>query len=105
MDKDLIPVLSKTIGIDLPDQISMEGLNEKIADQVNGLIQNDFERLVIILYRIDINESRLKLLLKENQDVDAGRIIADLIIERQLQKLKSRKEHRKDENISDDEKW
>ena len=105
MDKDLIPILSEAMGHELPGNITLEGLREKIADHVNELIQNDFQKLVNILYRIDINEPRLKLLLKENPNSDAGKIIADLIIERQIQKIRSRREHRKDENISDEEKW
>lgn len=78
---------------------------EELADKINELINSDFQKLVSILYRMDISEPKLKLLLKENPNVDAGLIIADLMIERQLQKAKSRQEYKRDENISDDEKW
>jgi len=54
---------------------------------------------------VDVNESKLKHLLKENQGLDAANIITELIIERQLQKINFRNEYRNDENISDDEKW
>jgi hypothetical protein len=48
----------------------------------------------------------LKSLLKNHPDLDAGVIIADLIIERQLQKIKSRREFpTRDNNIDDSEKW
>lgn len=102
---DLIPAIRKAVEMELPDDISFAEIKDKLSYHINELIQHDFQKLVTILYRIDVSEAKLKFLLKENPGEDAGKIIAELIIERQLQKLKSRQEHRKDENISDDEKW
>ena len=78
---------------------------EIISDRINDLINNDFQKLVAILYRMDVNETRLIQLLKENPGINAGIIIAELMIERQTQKIRSRHAHKPDENISDDEKW
>jgi len=105
IDIDLIPILRQSMEIDLPENISFDLLKEQLSSHINFLIQSDFQKLVSILYRVDVSESKLKHLLKENTGYDAANIIADLIIERQLQKIKSRQEHRNDENISDDEKW
>jgi hypothetical protein len=52
-----------------------------------------------------VSEAKLKYMLKENTDKDASPMIADLIIERQLQKIRSRQEQNKNENIDDVEKW
>jgi len=77
-----------------------------LADRINDLVNNDFQKLVSILYRMDVNETKLKQLLKDNPGTDAGMIIADLMIERQAEKIKSREQYSKrDENIHDDEKW
>ena len=58
------------------------------------------------LYRIDVNEKKLEELLKENTKHNAANIIASLVIDRQLQKIKSRQEHRRDiNNIDEEEKW
>ncbi|HEX6849671.1 MAG TPA: hypothetical protein VF144_21940 [Chitinophagaceae bacterium] len=105
INTDLIPIIRQSMEIDLPANISFDQLKEKLSLHINFLIQSDFQKLVSILYRVDVNESKLKDLLKENPGQDASTIIADLVIERQLQKIKARKEHRKDENINDDEKW
>jgi hypothetical protein len=102
----LIKSLSNDLAIELPEKISLEELKEALSSQINYLIQTDFQKLVLLLYRIDVNEARLKLLLKEYPGEDAGKMIADLIIERQLQKIKSRQQFkRQDENIDDAEKW
>jgi hypothetical protein len=105
VNRDLIPILRQSMEIELTEDISLELLKERLSSHINFLIQTDFQKLVSLLYRVDVSESKLKHLLKENPDYDAANIIAELIIERQLQKIKSRQEHRKDENISDDEKW
>ena|SRR5688500_12389073 len=77
-----------------------------LADRINELVNTDFQKLVSILYRMDVNEIRLRQLLKDNPGADAGIIIADLMIERQAEKIRSREQYSKrDENISDEEKW
>ncbi len=58
-----------------------------LAAYVNELIMTNFERLVQLLYRIDVSEEKLKKLLRKNPESDAGIIIADLIIDRQKQKF------------------
>ena len=76
------------------------------SQRINELIEYDFPKLVAILYRLDVNEARLSQLLKDYPNSNAGKVIGELIIERQLQKIKSREAFRqKDENIDENEKW
>lgn len=77
-----------------------------LVTRLNELINDDFNQLVQILYSIDISETKLKNLLAENKTIDAAEIISDLIIERQLQKIKFRQQfNQRDHNISEEEKW
>ena len=90
----------------LPEKCTEEQLLEVLSVEVNRLINHDFARLIALLYRIDINETRLKKLLAENKGSNAGRIIAWMILERQKEKQRSRKMFTgKQEDIPDDEKW
>jgi hypothetical protein len=55
---------------------------------------------------VDVSESKLKTLLNESMGEDSGSVIANLIIERQLQKIKFRQKFSNwNKNISDEEKW
>lgn len=103
-DNEILIGLSKSLGL---AEASKDHLftKQELANKINEHINSDFQKLVSILYRMDISESKLKLLLKENPNVDAGIIIADMMIERQLEKNRSRQQYKRDENISDDEKW
>jgi hypothetical protein len=102
----LIQLLNNETGIVFPDKISLEELKKIVAQHIDHLIKNNFEKLVALLYRIDISEIHLKNLLKQNMGEDAAPIIAQLIIERQLEKIKSRQQFSRDGNdIPEEDKW
>ena len=100
-DEKILFSISKELEINTGENISKQALVAKI----NDLITSDFQKLVSVLYRMDVSEAKLKQLLKENRDVEAAVIIVDLMIERQIQKNKSRQEYKRDDTISDDERW
>jgi uncharacterized protein YwgA len=102
---DLISNINDSLELSLPGTLSQDELKKKLTERINHLINNDFENLVSLLYRIDVNENKIRNLLKVNEGENAARIIADLIIERQLQKIESRRKSANNENIPDEEKW
>ena len=105
-EQSLIEIINNEMGIDLPPAISFEAMRLQLQALVNDMIKTDFQKLVNVLYRVDVNERKLKYLLQENVGEDAAVIIADLIIERQMEKIKARREFtRQDDDISDEEKW
>ena len=106
MSDELIEILNTELAIELPEKISLEELKGKLTQHINYLIDTNFQQLVAILYRVDVSESKLKILLNESVGEDSGSVIADLIIERQLQKIKFRQKFSNwNKNISDEEKW
>lgn len=105
MNTELVTGINHSLEIDLPATVSQRELREQLAAHINYLINHNFEKLVYYLYRIDVNENKMRYLLEQKQGENAAALIADLIIERQLQKIKSRNETRSNKDISDDEKW
>ena len=81
-------------------------LQKVLSEQINFLMTNNFSSLIAVLYRLDIAEKKLRKPLANNADKTAGDIIADLIIERQLQKIELRKTFKfENDQISEDERW
>jgi len=76
-----------------------------LIDKINQLILSDFSKLILLLYRIDVNEKKLKQLIAEKKSTDAAEIIVDLIIERQIQKIKTRERFKPGNDIPENEKW
>lgn len=83
----------------------LEELRAWLKENIEWLLDNDFERLLGILYRIDVSEVKIRRLIEQNEGENAALIIADLIIERQAQKVASRKKYKisKDQKYFDDE--
>lgn len=79
---------------------------EQLGKYLNHLIVYDQHRLIYILYRVDLSEAYIKGLLQQQEHTNAGLLMADLLIDRQLQKIESRRRFRQDDsNIPEDEKW
>ena len=101
--------LNGSYGLDLRETLTANALETALAEKVNAMINGDFSALVQILYRIDVSESRLRQLLLENKATDAGQLIARLILERQWQKILTRREFSRgnaDQGEPDDvERW
>ena len=105
-NEQLIQEININLAILLPDKISLEELQIQLSLHINHLIIKDFQKLIFLLYRIDVSESKLKQLLSQHPKEDAGKIIAALIIARQLEKIKSRQQFRQTgDNFTEEEKW
>lgn len=102
---DLVSGINQSLEISLPVSASLKELKQKLSIYINDLINHDFQKLVSLLYRIDVNENKMRNLLEQKEGENAGGLIADLIIERQLQKIESRKKSAKDDTISDEDRW
>ena len=97
--------LEDITGKSLLPESSSQLFREQLGNYLNYLIVHDQHKLIFILYRVDLSEHRIKLLLHEHPD-NAGLLMADLIIERQLQKIISRRQFRQERNdIPDEDRW
>lgn len=106
INTNLIPEINSSLDLQLAESLSYDELHKKLSEEINYLINNQFEKLVYYLYRIDVNENKMRNILDKNEGENAAALIADLVIERQLQKIKSRQQFsQRDNNIDRDEKW
>ncbi|MEO6583506.1 MAG: hypothetical protein ABIO05_04240 [Ferruginibacter sp.] len=103
MNKELISGLQNLF--DLKAVSDIDQLSMLLFKKINHLIVNDFDKLIQILYRIDVSEAKLKNMLIENATEDAAKIITQLIIERQKEKIESRNRYRGNTDFSEAEKW
>lgn len=110
---ELIRLLNKDFVMDIAEKLSFTAIHSQLAAYINELVKNDFDKLITYLYRIDVNEHKLKTWLQQNPQDDAGNIIATLIIERQQQKIKTREQFSKPQDdlqagqsgFDKEEKW
>lgn len=72
----------------------LDELREKLEKIVAYLLDNDFERLLNAMYRLDINEDKFKIALSGIGTKAISEEITDLIITREIQKLETRIKYR-----------
>lgn len=77
---------------------------EQLIRYLNELLLNDFSSLIQLLYRVDIDEQKLKVILANNISTDTAVLLADLLIKRQVEKIAIRKNQEK-KDVSGDEEW
>lgn len=86
------------IGIEThPDKNLVNSLGELkkfLTEKISELMDSDYDKLLNALYRIDINEKKLHDLFSGKNREFIPAALADLILERQLQKVIWRKKYR-----------
>ncbi len=70
---------------------SLEEFRQYLTEKLKLLLDEKFDTLVNILYRIDISEKKLSQLFSGTNRDSIPSSLADMIIERQLEKIRLRK--------------
>ena len=84
---DIIQAINNRWELALQPAVSEEEVVQALAERINHLILHDFPKLIHILYVIDVDEEKLKRLLRTYKDSDAAVIIAKLVVDRQKSKV------------------
>src|SRR5688572_12778427 len=77
----------------------------KLQALINHLLLHDVNSLLSILYRVDVDEKKLKELLRDEPDRDAAVLLSEMIVERLIQKEISRELNRRENDIPDEDRW
>ncbi len=68
----------------------LDEIERVLSEKIRGLIDNNFEKLQNILYRIDLDQQKVHEVFLQFGTEEFPSILAKLIIERQLAKVKTR---------------
>jgi len=91
IDGQLLPAVTN-------DEEKFQAFRNLLIARIEELAEKNIEKLMWLLYRIDVSERKLHATLKETPPEKFAPVIADMIIERQIQKIKSRNEFGGKEN-------
>ena len=97
--------LGETMELRLPDTISYEQLEALLAQRLEILISQHFQQFVFLLYRIDVREDLIREILEKDAGEGAYHKIAGLLIQRQLEKIRSRETYKSKPPEDDAERW
>jgi hypothetical protein len=88
----------------MPDN-DRKALEHQLEQYIRFLINNDFSRLVQLLYTVDVDEQKLKGVLLLQPERNAAAVITELILTRQAEKKQSRAQFKMAETDGDEERW
>lgn len=98
--------IATNTALSIPDHITYEQLESLLAARLETMINTDFQQFVLLLYKIDVAEKKVRQVLTDDTTENVYRKIAALLIERQQQKIISRKTFTRPVNEDDEEeRW
>jgi hypothetical protein len=97
--------LSEDAALAIQPGITYEMLEELLAQRLEDLISNNFQQFVLLLYKIDVSEKKVREIFGPDVSADAYRKLAAVMIERQQQKIISRAASKKPIDDDGEEKW
>ncbi len=87
----VIKIISKDF--DIENNLSENQLRNAMVDAFAYLIDNDFPKLIQILYKADVDQYKLKELLETVEGLSSAEVIADAYITRQKAKVETWKKY------------
>lgn len=87
----LTKIISKDF--DIPENISEEQLRDALIKTFEYLVEDDFQKLLQILYKADVDQYKLKALLENTEGKSSAEIIADAYLARQKAKVETWKKY------------
>jgi len=76
------------------ESATFQALQEKIAAVISQLLQNNPERLLNLMYRLDIDETKFRFVIQNGPEENVARQLAELVLEREMQKVYWRNKYR-----------
>ena len=98
IDEKLLPATTS-------EEEKFKAFRDLLIRRIEELADKDMEKLLWILYRIDVSEKKLHEVLGQTAPADFSKVIADLIIERQIKKIETRKQFGGTENDWNFDVW
>jgi hypothetical protein len=77
----------------LDEETYLDRLTQNLALKIESLLRNDMEKLLWILYRIDVKDNLVDEAMSLGEVKKIAGKLAHLVIERQLKKINYRKEN------------
>jgi len=102
-DQTLVKSAARSISVafDLSDVDALEPANfmniirSELLNRIIKMLATNPERLMALLYRIDVDENRVKEIFASSIPDDIPELLVDLVIERQLAKAATRRAAKK----------
>ncbi len=110
MEKKETTTLLQAFEIDLPEGVATpteEELFQYLCDRIAWMIEHNMEYLLSLLYRNDVEEHKIHFALSPHDPDPANVALAKLVMERQKQRIATKKKYGKQnaDDIDEELRW
>jgi hypothetical protein len=92
--QEVFDIVSGNFELQKQDVLSYEELHNILSQRIRELLEKNVEKLVHILYRIDVNQKKTDDIFNNLSKDDIALLLTDAVIERQLQKVHTRRKYK-----------
>jgi len=96
--KDLAALIARDFSLELSEDLDRKALFDMLANEVAYLIEHKIDTLLSMLYRLDVLEPHINHALSPLCSEPANIAITKLILERQAQRIKTKKQYKVDKS-------
>jgi hypothetical protein len=101
MIEDTVAIIKKDFNIEIGESpLTEEELLDILANRVADMLDYDMDFLLSLLYRLDVDELKIRLMLSNPPGGDSAMGLAVLILERQKQRVASRNAYAKKKRLN-----
>ncbi len=88
--QEVFNIVSVNFELQKREIISLEDLHYILSERIRELLDKNIEKLVYVLYRIDVGQKKTDDIFNNPSKDEISALLADAVIERQLQKVHTR---------------
>jgi hypothetical protein len=94
VDETLLPSVTQSLQkfVELDEALTLEKLKEQLIEKLVYMLHYEMEKLMGILYRIDVREKDVKAAFEQSNPKLIAPLLATAIINRELEKAQSRRD-------------
>jgi len=96
--KELSNAISSRFEIAPAENYTLDDLKRALFTKILELLDGNLERLLSMLYRVDLSQKKLDEIFLQGTKDEIAMQIAEAVIERQLQKIRTRKFYKNHES-------
>ncbi|MCI0448675.1 MAG: hypothetical protein L0Y79_02675 [Chlorobi bacterium] len=89
--KEVYSIISANFELQKTDVLTLDEVKAMLASRINDLLDKNVERLLSIIYRIDVSQKKIDEIFKNESKDEIALQIAEAVIQRQLLKVQTRK--------------
>lgn len=94
-------ILTRTWGVSTTPAppAAYDDLQDRLTARVEFMLRHDYERLLSLLYLLDVREGDLRTALETSGEAAKAEALAQLILDRETEKIESRKTYLRERSI------